>query len=365
MKNGIKISENKTTGNENCFSRVLAIDDDEVNNEIVEEVLGEEFEIKSLLTGKECEKEIERYHPQLLLLDIMMPDVNGYELCRRLKAQPKTAETRIIMVSAKNMVEDRLAAYEAGADDYISKPFVCEELLAKVRVHIRLRYVEELNRLKYDMLKLISHETRTPLNGIVGNAWLLEQSQHLTFEERGYAEEITKSARVLMNLIERSELFLYLQQDQQIEKESLSVREVINQVAENKRVMAEQRNVSLEVIKNKTLELPVLVSRELIEIALGNLVDNGIKYGRSRIWIECNSDDSQVQFIVSDDGSGVAPEFRKNMFAPFSVADLSHHTTGHGINLAITKRVARVHGGDLLLDRTCNCGARFILTISR
>ena len=97
-----------------------------------------------------------------------MPGIDGYETCLRICANPKLKHAKIIMVSAKAMVSERLQGYDACADDYLTKPFEEDELLAKVRVYLRLQSIEEIDQLKSDLLSLVSHETRTPLNGIIG-----------------------------------------------------------------------------------------------------------------------------------------------------------------------------------------------------
>ncbi len=347
--------------------RILAVDDEPVNNEIVREVLGEDYEVRTLQSGAQCEREIERFAPQLLLLDIMMPDMNGFDVCRRLKANPATAQTRIIVVSAKNLIQDRLSAYEAGADDYLSKPFVIEEMRAKVRIHMRLRYVEELNCLKNNMLRLISHETRTPLNGILGNAWLLEQSQDLSEEDKSFAASITANAEELMGLIERSELFLYLQQEQEVEKIELSVEQVLSMVVDKKRTCAERKDISLRLIMNECDAIKLPLSEELIDIALSSVVENGINFSpsHSTVQIECSDEGTDVKIAVSDSGPGVSSDIRHSLFAPFTVSDLNHHTKGQGISLAIARRIARIHGGDLFYDASCEKGARFVFRLKK
>ncbi|MFQ5413836.1 MAG: HD domain-containing phosphohydrolase [Phycisphaerae bacterium] len=121
--------------------RVLIVDDDALNVEILEEILGDMYETASADSGEACLDRMCDFGPDVVLLDIMMPGIDGYETCRRIKAAPEGTLTQVILVSAKASTQERLEGYDAGADDYLAKPFDQEELLAKVRVQFRLRGV--------------------------------------------------------------------------------------------------------------------------------------------------------------------------------------------------------------------------------
>jgi response regulator RpfG family c-di-GMP phosphodiesterase len=119
--------------------RILIVDDCPINVRILEELLGEDYELDSALDGEECLAKLLRFGPALILLDIMMPGIDGYEVCRRIKEGPLGGFTQVILVSGKASTTERLRGYEVGADDYVVKPFDHDELLAKVRTHFRLR----------------------------------------------------------------------------------------------------------------------------------------------------------------------------------------------------------------------------------
>ena len=119
--------------------KILIVDDDEINVAILKELLEESYALATVTSGQECMEEIGKFKPDLVLLDIVMPGMDGYETCRRIKSDPKSETTHIILVSSKTSVESRLKGYEVGTDDYIVKPFDNDELLAKIKVQIRLR----------------------------------------------------------------------------------------------------------------------------------------------------------------------------------------------------------------------------------
>src|SRR2546425_9104352 len=128
-------------------TRILIVDDHPTNIAVLEEILGEPYTLKTAACGEEALVMALDFQPALILLDIMMPGIGGYETCRRLRAHPTLRHAKIIMVSARALVSQRLQGYEAGADDYITKPFDGDELVAKVRVYPRLKSLEEVKQL--------------------------------------------------------------------------------------------------------------------------------------------------------------------------------------------------------------------------
>ena len=124
--------------------RVLAVDDNELNLEIIKEILDDEYNLKTATTGEEALEVAVDFRPDIILLDIMLPGTDGYEVCRQIRANPALRHIRIIMVSAKAMTSERIEGYEAGANVYIAKPFDGDELLKKVRNELRLADLEKI-----------------------------------------------------------------------------------------------------------------------------------------------------------------------------------------------------------------------------
>ncbi len=119
------------------IKKILTVDDESLNNEIVQEILGYDYDVKTATTSDEALKIALDFQPDLILLDIMMPGMDGYEVCRRLRANSAFRDTTIIMVSAKETIEDKVKGYEVGASDYISKPFTEESLRESVSFFLR------------------------------------------------------------------------------------------------------------------------------------------------------------------------------------------------------------------------------------
>ena len=131
-------------------SRILLVDDNPTNLAILEEMLDDEYRWEAATSGEEALEIAPDFQPDLILLDVMMPGINGYETCRRIRANPALRNVKIVMVSAKALVSERLEGYDAGADDYLTKPFDEKELLAKVRVYLSR---EQMKREIMEMLR--------------------------------------------------------------------------------------------------------------------------------------------------------------------------------------------------------------------
>ena len=117
--------------------KVLAVDDNPDNLEIMEKMLDQDYEVRTATTGEQALEIAKDFHPDIILLDIMLPGIDGYQVCRSLRADPDFRDTAIIMVSAKQMVSERYEGHEAGADDYITKPFIEEALLESVAFFLK------------------------------------------------------------------------------------------------------------------------------------------------------------------------------------------------------------------------------------
>ena len=122
--------------------KILAVDDNLTNLAVVEELLGSHYILMTASTGEDALKIAQEFQPDLIVLDIMMPGIDGYEVCRQIRMNPSLRYTKIIIVSVRATVPERLKGYQAGADDYLTKPYDEEELLAKIRAHLRLKAFE-------------------------------------------------------------------------------------------------------------------------------------------------------------------------------------------------------------------------------
>ena len=181
--------------------KILCVDDDAINRSTFVELLGEDYELCLAVDGPDALEKLHRFRPDLVLLDIMMPGMNGYEVCQRIRETESLRHTKVIMISAKAMVAERLQGYEAGADDYMTKPFDHDELLAKIRVHLRLRASEEVEELQASVMSNLGSRTSVPMSGILGPLELVVSGEALEPEEaQSFILDAYENAKSLQEL---------------------------------------------------------------------------------------------------------------------------------------------------------------------
>jgi len=310
---------------------------------------------------------------------VMMPGMDGFQVCQRLKDDPKTAEVPIIFLTAKNESENIAKAFELGAQDYLVKPFNAQELSARVRTHLELRYktlalqrvnhdlelrvqertaelkdanrkLAQLDKAKNDFLMLINHELRTPLNGISGFTKILQDS--LQSEE--YAQllaMIDESADRLLRLADASLLITNLKaQNYKTDKQLVCVKSLIGDRLQGMAERAAQMGAELCDLSQAEEVLAELDPR-LLDNCLEILIDNALRHGHAltRVCLEARAEGPWVVIEVKDDGRGFSKEAIKQLFELFTAAEVSYHSDGFGLGLATAKLIMETLEGDIAL----------------
>lgn len=343
-------------------TRVLAVDDNDVNLAILREIFEDGYELAFASTGEQAIETARTFRPDLVLLDIMMPGIDGYETCRRLRSDATTRYAKIILVSAKALVSERLMGYEAGADDYVTKPFDPEELSAKVRAVARLKFVEELDRFKSDMLTLLTHETRTPLTVIQGALDVVRSGAGESSGRERIVEMAVNSCERLSSLIERADLLCRLRSGQvQLQVESVPLQAAIATTLDDLRSHIEGRAVTVRSTVPEALA--VHADPTLLTTVLTALVHNAVRFSpaHAAVSIEACRSGPNVLISVVDHGPGIADAMRATVFEELVPSDVGHHTEGQGLSLAICREIVRGHGGEIDL-RSDPAETRFTLS---
>jgi two-component system, sensor histidine kinase and response regulator len=339
-------------------NRILIVDDHPANVTLLEDILGDDYPLATAASGEEALATAAVFRPSLVLLDIMMPGLNGYETCRRMRANPDLCHTKIIMVSAKAMVSERLQGYEAGADDYITKPFDEDELLAKVRVYLRLKSVEEVNQLKSDLLVLLSHETRTPLNGIMPPLKHLMSNEDLEAgERRMFLEMAYHSSERLQHLLERVIALSAMKSGQwQFRFASADLGEVVRDAVCTVAAQAATRQVQIEQILPEAA-ITMLDQEQLRRVIIA-ILENAIQFSplEGRVCVRVARDADRFCTTVTDAGDGIEPDFLPRIFEEFSQPDVAHHSAGQGLSLALARQVVLAHNGTIEVTSTKGLG---------
>jgi signal transduction histidine kinase len=328
--------------------KILVVDDDPLNLEILEEILSEKYVVRVADTGENAIQILPDFNPDLMLLDIMMPGIDGYEVCRRVRADHRYYLLKIILVSGKSMLEERLQGYDAGADDYIVKPFVDEELEAKIRVFLRLKRSEEIDQIKSDLLRVFSHETRTPLNGILLSTELLRSDDAIGEEAKVYLQVIEDSGRRLLEFVKKTTLLCDIKSGLTLEKNSNSLNSFLSVAVKAVKKDAKAKNVN--IIFNEIDNDIIFVAdwRLLIKIFI-YLIENAVKFSPNNgtVTIEKTKSKSSCEIRIIDQGKGIEPEWMDKIFHEFAVRDVMHHQKGLGLSLAIAKYIVEMHEGTI------------------
>jgi len=339
--------------------RILIVDDDPTIHRLLERLLGRSSTLANAESGERALELVREFRPDLILLDISLPEMDGYEVCRRIRADERLGFVKIILVSGKAKVEERIAGYEAGADDYVVKPFESDELKAKVDVFLRLKRAEEVDRIKGDVLALFEHETKTPIAGILGLADILRGDGSLDSEQRMCAELIHENGMQLLDFVRKTTLLCALKSGTGLQRSEGSIGERLRAVTESFGAEAEKKGVTFDVEIIDAVEL--FADWDMVDEVIGYLIENAIKFspegGEVKLRAVCADELCVLQ--VFDRGPGVEPEWRDRIFDEFAVRDVMHHDKGQGLSLAIARHVAELHGGSVRVDDGPDGGAAF------
>jgi len=345
--------------------KILVVDDEPIILFYIQDLLAsvDNYIVETAESGEQALEILPSFKPDLILLDIQLPAMNGYEVCRKIRADNRYRFTKIIMVSGHARVNERLMGYEAGADDYIGKPFEKEELLAKVRVFTQLKNKEEVDQVKGDLLTLITHETRTPVSGIIGCAELLVSDPTLSEEGKELAGLIAKSGQQLFQFMKNAVLLCKLKAGMELhfnpEPVSGMLANVINNLVEENL----DRHIGITTDFDDSIILqadwPLLIN------VFKFVIDNAFKFSpdSGTITIKSWQTDGILFVSVQDEGEGLDPHMREHIFDEFAIKDVAHHQKGQGISLAICRYILHYHHGAIHVEGNPGSGATFVIKL--
>jgi two-component system sensor histidine kinase/response regulator len=314
--------------------------------------------------------------PDLILLDIMMPHPNGYEVCTQLKANEATREIPVIFLSALDEALDKVKAFNIGGADYITKPFQTEELLARIQHQLTIKQQkaqlqqlnEELKRTNAELERFSSiaaHDLQSPLQVIVGSAELLKFKYNTNFDEDAInrINRIIKGSMRMKELIH--DLLTYAKVGTQTQKfASVDCQAVLAEVVAN---LSEV--IASSGAKITYLDLPTLRGErtQLIQL-FQNLIGNSIKFSCPEVKPIINisaaqQDDGQWLIEVSDNGIGIEEKDFERIFEAFQRLDNAKNYPGTGIGMSICKKIVEAHNGRIWIKSQLGVGTIFYLTL--
>ncbi len=368
---------------ENIY-KILVVDDVESNLNMITDILRSipEYRIVSATSGRAAISRAKANYFDLIILDIVMPDINGLEVCQKLKKYPVTREIPIIFLTADTKDPKNIQkAFQVGGSDYIPKPFSREELLIRVKMQIDLkRNKEELVKAKNAaemaahakavFLANMSHEIRTPMNGIIGMAELLKRTP-LNDEQKEYIEIISASGENLLTVINDILDFSKIEAGKIVlESIPFSVRDEIRNVISILNFQARKKGINL--ITEIDEDVPKYVKADPVRLkqVIINLVNNAIKFtetGSVSVEVSCQEVNNKKRiflFKVIDTGIGIPEEGVQRLFKSFSQVDISvtRKYGGTGLGLAISKNLVELMNGEIGVESEEGKGSTFWFT---
>jgi len=345
-----------------CKFKILIVDDDPLNLEILEEILSENYIVQTESSGEDAIRVLQEFNPDLLLLDIMMPGIDGYEVCRRIRSNQRYRLLKIILVSGRSLLEERLEGYNAGADDYITKPFIDEELEAKIKVFLRLKRSEEIDQIKSDLLRVFSHETRTPLNGILLSTELLRSDDSLGEDAKAYIQVIEESGRRLLEFVKKTTLLCDIKNGMIVEKNMHSLDAYIKLAVKSVQKDAKAKNIT---ILSDDSDAQFKADWRMLVKVFTYIIENAIKFSPpgGEVRIEKNILGNSIEIRITDQGNGIESDWMDKIFNEFAVRNVMHHQKGLGLSLAISKYLVEMHNGTIHAESENATKTTFIIRL--
>ncbi|MBD2343236.1 hybrid sensor histidine kinase/response regulator [Anabaena subtropica] len=350
---------------------ILVIDDEPDNFDVVETLLdGENYQLHYAPSGQQAIDRLNSFQPDVILLDVMMPNLDGMEVCRRIKADPQWQVVPIIMVTALTAKEDLAQCMAAGADDFISKPVNSVELRARVHSMLRIKQQydnwQALLKLQEDMVNMIVHDLRNPLASIVLSAEMLKSCGLPPDKQQFKINQIAIATQQLQTLIDSLLIMAKLESG----KMALNYTEIdlcaicISAVADIQEIAA-QKNLTL------ISELPepggmIKLDAAIFRRVLDNLLSNAIKFSPSNTQVILKAEylETGAKVQVSDSGAGIAPELRHRIFEKYEIGNLVSEVSQLGLGLAFCKMAIEAHKGTIAVADNHPQGSIFTVFIA-
>ncbi len=395
---------------EKVRGNILIVDDTPANLRLLSNMLTEQaYKVRAVINGAMALTAARLAPPDLVLLDINMPGMSGYEVCQALKQEPRTCDIPVIFISALDEVRDKVKAFTVGGVDYITKPFQFEEVLARVETHLALQNLQRqlqsanqelaqrLEELEVRNAELdafahtVAHDLKNPVTTLIGFGSLLQRRfDDLSDEKRGfYLGVINQNSHKMSNIIDELLLLSSVREVEDIELDVVDMATVVDEAQARLRYMIEEKQA--EIVAPAHWPHSVLGYAPWIEEVWVNYMSNAIKYGGCpdegmcpvvELGFEDGPDagadsaplrcaDSEgadpiahVRFWVRDNGNGLTPDEQARLFTPFERLH-QVRVEGHGLGLSIVRRIVEKLGGGVGVESKVGYGSVFSFTLPK
>ncbi len=351
--------------------RILVVDDEPSCFVVIQNLLiPQGYELFYVSSGQEALAQLEMSLPDVILLDVMMPGIDGIEVCHRLKAHPRWQHVPIIMVTALSSKSDLARCIEAGADDFIAKPINALELRSRVRSMLRIKHqydaLQATLTLREDLSHMIVHDLRNPLASILLSTEMLKRINYSPEQQQEKFENIVIAGQQMESLIDSLLLMAKLDSGKMIlQREDIDLYALCSSTISLIEPLAAQKE--LELIEDlpepgRSVRLDINVFRRILD----NLLSNSIKFapsGSSIILKASYPTSTKAQIQVADFGPGIPEELRHRIFEKYEIGTLMKEVNQIGLGLAFCKMGVEAHGGQITVADNHPKGTIFTISL--
>ncbi|HND18949.1 MAG TPA: hybrid sensor histidine kinase/response regulator [Acidobacteriota bacterium] len=386
---------------------ILVVDDNPTNLDLLSGLLQDhQFHVRAATSGRLALTVARTFKPALILLDINMPQMNGFEVCTQLKADPATCDIPVIFISALDETIDKVRAFEVGGVDYVTKPFQIEEVLARVNSQLRIARLQhelieknaaltqanadlsasrqelaeaniqlrEMAEIKANFTAMLVHDLKSPLSVVKATLDFLSIDGDVVAGPYGALvhASVKTISKILAMIGELLEVFRTDSKEIHLRRESVKFTEFLKEFLENTRIAARSENLVLETAISPNLpDMAIDVGK--LERALSNLLSNAIKFTPAGGTISVEASEvmhmhsgvgqTAVLIRISDTGEGIEPDVLPIIFDPYRQGQSGKGRLGVGLGLAIVKRIVEAHGGTISATSQLGKGTTFTILL--
>jgi len=367
----------KTTLNtiEPYANSILVVDDTPANLRLLSDLLAEQgYKVRSAISGEIALRAALAAPPDLIMLDINMPEMSGYEVCEHLKNDAQTCDIPIIFISALGEIHDKVAAFTAGGVDYITKPFQFEEVLARVETHIALMTLQR--RLQQEItqrdtvieeldvyIHALTHELKSPLSGVITYSEMLgsKLAENAADQEKSTAQQISKAGHTMNAIIDKLTLLTNVRKTVKIDSTPLDMQPIIAYAQARISPTIDETHAQITLPD----QWPVASGDALwVEEVWVQYLDNALTYGGQPPCITLGAIQSphHVKFWIEDNGPGIVPEHKDCLFKPCKSSDQAA-AYSNGLGLTVVRTIVEKLGGSVGVESMLGQGSTFWFTL--
>ncbi|MDR8393147.1 hybrid sensor histidine kinase/response regulator [Aliifodinibius sp. S!AR15-10] len=376
--------EGSIEGKQESDFLILIADDVPKNIQLLGKTLDNRgYRISAVTSGDQVVKTARNHAPDLILLDVMMPGKNGFEVCKELKEYPELSDIPVIFLTARSEEQDIVKGLNLGGADYVKKPFNSGELLARIKTHLSLkeardqikhqkRQVQQLSETKEKLYSIIAHDLKNALFGISGLAEILEED----LAEIDLDEEILDSVKMISKSSNTATLILknllswtrFQTDDLELTPEEFSLSEEIQESISLYQTQANRKEVEIRFVSDVE-PLIVLADLQMISTVVRNLISNAIKFSNAgdEVTVRLTEGDDAVHVEVADQGIGMPEEIQDTLFNPEERPKRAgtDNEQGTGLGLLLCKEFVEAHRGNIKVESEPGNGTTFRFSIPR